>query len=167
MKQAIIREMISTDLDAVTRIYEDVFNPTYISFSELAEGKAVAPSHPSPEAATIFRKQLIGRLNSSSSGLFVASFEGNIVGFAFASLRNTEAGHIECWLDDIGVSHNHRGQGIGEMLVKQIQDWGNQQGAKYYLLESGVQNEFAHRLFERLGFHPLAIVFCKESNAIL
>lgn len=41
MEQVIIREMISTDLNAVTRIYEEVFNPTYISFSELAEGKAV------------------------------------------------------------------------------------------------------------------------------
>ncbi|MBD2513165.1 GNAT family N-acetyltransferase [Nostoc muscorum FACHB-395] len=163
MEQVIIREMISTDLNAVTRIYEEVFNPTYISFSELAEGKAVGFALPSPEAGTIFRKQLIGRLYTSSSGLFVACSENNIVGFALASLHTTEAGHIECWLDDIGVSHIYRCQGIAKMLAKQVQDWGNQNGAKYYLLESGIQNETAHRLFEQLGFHPLAIVFCKNS----
>lgn len=163
MEQVIVREMISADLDVVTRIYDEVFHPNYISFSELGEGKAVVPGMPSPEAATIFRKQLIARLGSSPSGLFVASCGDNVVGFAIASLRTAEAGHIECWLDDLGVSHNYRRQGIGEMLVKHVQDWGNQEGAKHCLLESGVRNEAAHRLFERLGFHPLAIVFCKIS----
>lgn len=162
MKEITIREMTSADLDDVTRLYVEVFNPSYISFSEISEGKADASGMPSNQASSIFRKQLASHLSNSPCGLFVAIFDGNVVGFAISSLRCAEAGHIECWLDDLGVSHNYRGQGIGEKLVKQVQDWGHQEEAKYYFLESGVRNEGAHHLFERLGFHPLAVVFCKS-----
>jgi ribosomal protein S18 acetylase RimI-like enzyme len=159
-----IRQIISTDLDPVTKVYSESYNSTYISYSELGEGKAIAPGILSEQAVTIFREQLASLLSLSRPGLFVAISENNVVGFALACLRIAEAGHIECWLDDLGVLPNYRGQNIGEKLVRHILEWGTQQGAKYFLLESGVQNEVAHRLFARLGFHPLSMVFWRSAG---
>jgi ribosomal protein S18 acetylase RimI-like enzyme len=159
-----IREMILTDLDSVITIYSQIYNSAYISHTELAEGKAITPNITSEQATIIFREEIAGLLKKSPSGLFVACLEDEIVGFVVASLSTTESGHIECWFDDLGVSYNYRHQGIGEQLVKKVLDWGTQNQAKYFLLESGVNNEGAHRLFKRLGFHNLSMVFWKNAS---
>jgi ribosomal protein S18 acetylase RimI-like enzyme len=156
-----IRKMVAADLDSVTSIYNEVFNPTYISFGELAVGRAVTPNTPSPSATEIFRNEIAEKLQTSHSGLFVAISMDSIVGFAAARLLATPAGHLECWVDDLGVSLSFRRQGIGEQLVSFVLKWGIDRKAKYFLLESGKKNEIAHRLFERLGFKPASIVFYK------
>lgn len=160
MQQAIIVKKMSTaDIEPVTSIYAEVLHPSYISFSELAEGKAEGLGKLSDRAIDIFREQLVALLDSDSHGFFVATVGDNIVGFVLASLHQTEAGHIECWVDDIGVRHKWQKNGIGKALVEQALDWGRQSRAKYFLLESGLKNESAHRLFEHLGFQPLSVVF--------
>jgi ribosomal protein S18 acetylase RimI-like enzyme len=154
-----IRAMTSADIDVVTAIYAEVLDPSYISFSELNEGKAESFGKLADRAAAIFREQLVSLLPSSQHGFFVATADDAIVGFALASLHRAEAGHIECWLDDIGVSHRWQRRGIAQALVGQVFEWGAKGNAQYFLLESGVENESAHRLFERLGFQPLSTVF--------
>jgi ribosomal protein S18 acetylase RimI-like enzyme len=154
-----IRAMTSADIDVVATIYAEVLDPSYISFSELSEGKAETFGQLSDRAAAIFREQLVSLLPSPQHGFFVATVDEAMIGFALASLHRAEAGHIECWLDDIGVSHMWQRRGIAQALVGQVFDWGTRRNAKYFLLESGVENESAHRLFERLGFQPLSTVF--------
>jgi ribosomal protein S18 acetylase RimI-like enzyme len=167
MEQIImIRMMVAADVDVVTSIYAEVLDPSYISFSELAEGKAEAFGQLSEQAALIFRAQLISLLSSPHHGFFVATLADDIVGFALASLHRAGAGHIECWLDDIGVSHKSQRRGIAQALVERVFDWGTKGNAKYFLLESGVENEAAHCLFERLGFRPLSTVFWRAGGGI-
>lgn len=158
-----IREMTASDIDAVTELYENVLTPTYISFGELNEGKAECLGRLSPRAVTIFREQLVSLTSSPVHGFFVAVSEDRIIGFALASLQHAEAGHIVCWLDDIGVGKPWQNRGIGQALVEKVYDWGAERNAKYYLLESGIANESAHRLFEQLGFKPLAAVFYRPA----
>jgi GNAT superfamily N-acetyltransferase len=161
MEQSIkIRKMKLTDLESVARVYNEVFDSTYISFGELSAGLAVAPGMQSEQAAILFKEELAELLHKSSSGLFVAIDKDIVVGFAIASLRAAEAGHLECWLDDLGVSQNHRGRKIGRNLIENVLNWGNQEGVKYFLLESGLHNK-AHRLFVSMGFQPLSVVFCQ------
>lgn len=163
MKQAIaVKKMSAAEIEPVTSIYTEILHPSYISFSELAEGKAEGLGKLSGRATDIFREQLVALLDSDSHGFFVATVTDNIVGFALASLHQTEAGHIECWLDDIGVRHKWQKNGIGKALVEQVLDWGRQRNARYFLLESGLKNESAHHLFEHLGFQPLSIVFWRD-----
>src|SRR5690349_10051766 len=114
MEQTIrIKKMSATEIEAVTNIYAEILHPSYISFSELAEGKAEGFGKLSEDAADIFRKQLVELVDSDTHSFFVATADDDIVGFVLASLHHTEAGHIECWLDDIGVRHAWRGNGIG------------------------------------------------------
>jgi GNAT superfamily N-acetyltransferase len=158
--------MISADIDAVTSVYAEVLDPSYISFSELGEGKAKDSSTLSPHAPSIFREQLAHLLHSSQHGFFVATVNNELVGFALASLHKAEAGHMECWLDDLGIRRNWRGQGIAKTLVSQVFNWGAEERVSYYLLESGVRNESAHHLFETLGFQPLSTVFWRRGGTM-
>lgn len=157
-----INKMSAAEIEAVTKIYAEILHPDYISFSELAEGKAEGVGRLSNQAANIFQEQLVALLDSQRHGFFVATVDNNIVGFALASLHQTEAGHIECWLDDIGVMLVWQKNGIGKALVEHVLEWGKEGNAKYILLESGLENEQAHHLFEHLGFRPLSIVFWHE-----
>ena len=157
--------MLNADIDAVTSVYAEVLDPSYISFSELAEGKAEDFSKLSSRAPDIFRQQLAHLFDSADHGFFVATVnDDEVIGFALASLQKTEAGHMECWLDDIGVRPNWRGHGIAKALVAQVFKWGAEGQASYFLLESGVRNESAHNLFEELGFHPLSTVFWRHGG---
>lgn len=127
---------------------------------------AITPGIPSEQAATQLQNSLISQIDDEKFGFFVASVGDDIVGFALASLHSTQANHTECWLDDLGVSLNYRRQGIAQKLVKHILDWGTEKGAKYFLLESGINNKAAHHLFqsEEMGFQPLAVVFWRSAD---
>lgn len=166
MEQTItIRRLEAADVDVVTDIYAEVLEPSYISFSELGEGKAAGPGRLDDRAAAIFRSQLLSLLSSAQHGFFVACLDEEIAGFVLASLHEAEAGHTECWLDDIGVRQNQQRRGLARALAEQVFDWGAGGGANYFLLESGVRNEGAHRLFHSLGFEPLATVFWRDGRS--
>lgn len=151
--------MSSADVDPVVRVYTEVFDASYVSFGELDAGRAEAPGKLSDQAAELFRQELIDLLGTSPTGLFVASLGAEIVGFAVATLNQTKVGHTKCWLDDLGALPIYRRRGVAKALVTQALNWGTQKGAKYFLLESGVHNDAARKLFEHLGFHPLTTVF--------
>ena len=154
----VIRRMTVSDIEDVTRIYREVLDETYISFSELNEGKATEPDKLTARAPVIFREQLVSNISGENSGSFVALMGDNIVGFVLASLHQAEAEHTECWIDDLGVRHAWRRHGVGTILTRRALNWGTNEGAKYFLAESGGQNQSAHALLERLGFKPLSVV---------
>jgi GNAT superfamily N-acetyltransferase len=158
--------MAASDIIAVAGIYAEILDVTYISFSELKEGKATAPGRLTDRAPEIFRRQLDSHISSARHGFYVALVDDEAVGFVLASLHQADAGHTECWIDDLGVRPAWRRRGIATALVERACRWGAAEGAKYFLLESGVQNESAHRVCRRLGFEPLSVVLwragCRE-----
>jgi ribosomal protein S18 acetylase RimI-like enzyme len=151
--------MAKDDINAVVDIYTQAFNISYVSFGELAAGLADSPSQISVQSSKLFEQELNDLLEDTEAGLFVATLKLEVIGFAVATLHKTQAGHLECWLDDLGTSTKYRRCGAAKALVKHILSWGTEQGAKYFLLESGIHNETAHKLFEYLNFKPIATVF--------
>jgi GNAT superfamily N-acetyltransferase len=167
MKQVLVREMKSKDIDAVINIYTEVFDEAYVGFGELSLGMGIAPGIPSEAAPSLFREELHSLLcNPSSNGLFVAIHEVEVIGFAVAALHSNDNGAgLECWLNDIGVSQSCQGFGVGKKLVDKVFTWAFQEkGASYCLLESGIKNETAHKFFEHMEFQPISVVFWKGSN---
>lgn len=157
-----IRNMTKDDINAVVDIYTQAFDISYISFGELAAGLAESPGQISVKSSDLFQQELGELLATSENGLFIGMVNSEVVGFAIATLHETRAGHLECWLDDLGTSTKYRRCGVAKALVKEVLNWGTEQGAKYFLLESGVNNKAAHKLFEDIGFQPLATVFWHE-----
>jgi ribosomal protein S18 acetylase RimI-like enzyme len=164
MEQIVIRNMQYEDVNAVVDVYAEIFDGTYVGFGEISVGMGKAPGVSCEQAPDIFRDELHDLLrNTTSNGLFVASSGSKVIGFAVVVLQPKDIG-LECWLNDLGVSLNWQKQGVGQKLMEKVFDWAFQEkGAKYCLLESGVKNKAAHKLFERMGFQPLSTVFWKGS----
>ncbi|MBD2665337.1 hypothetical protein B6N60_02849 [Richelia sinica FACHB-800] len=162
MEQIVIRNMQHEDVNAVVNVYAEVFDGTYVGFGELSAGMGKAPGVPCNQAPDIFRDELHDLLrDTTSNGLFVASVGDQVIGFAVVVLHDKDVG-LECWLNDLGVSLKWQKHGIGQKLIEKVFDWALQEkGANYCLLESGVKNKTAHKLFERMGFQPLSTVFWK------
>lgn len=159
-----VRRLDAGDIESVTEVFRETFAPAYISFSELAEGKALSPTEVSGEAHAIFQGQLRLLVDDPHCGYFVAVDGARIVGFALASLRRTEAGHFECWLDDICVAPSAQRRGAARALWERVQAWASDRDVDAFLLESGIRNERAHHFFEGLGFEPVATVFWRPGD---
>lgn len=73
--------------------------------------------------------------------------EGRVVGY-ICSMQLLEAGHIF----NVAVIRDSRGQGIGEILVKNVLRECRERGADYVSLEVRPSNKSAISLYLRLGF---------------
>ena len=62
-------------------------------------------------------------------------------------------------IQNIGVVKSYRGQGLGSLIVRRSLAGFQSAGAKVVSLEVTTQNESAIRLYERLGFKTMKIVY--------
>lgn len=62
-------------------------------------------------------------------------------------------------IQNIGVSRNHRGRGLGSLIINQCLQGFQQVGIRYVTLEVTAHNTGAIRLYERIGFRIQRIVF--------
>lgn len=159
-----IRTLAAGDIPQVAQLYRLIMHGAYMGFGELSAGYSDGPGVPAERAYTKFEQSLTHKLTSESASVFLAVDGEQIVGFASAIVQETPADHIECWLEDVGVHPERRGDGIGEMLVKQVFAWGASKGTKYFLLEVGFENRGAMKLYEKLGYRPLSTVYVREAD---
>ena len=69
------------------------------------------------------------------------------VGLCMLGVRGTSG-----WIGGVGVVAGRRGEGIGEQLMRAIEDRARSRGIEQLWLEVLVQNEPAIRLYEKLGY---------------
>jgi len=67
-------------------------------------------------------------------------------------------GHVE----DVVVSEQYRGQGLGKRLMEEIEVRANAHGCSCLRLTSNPSRIAARRLYESLGFEPVSEGFRKE-----
>jgi GNAT superfamily N-acetyltransferase len=101
----------------------------------------------------------------------LAEVEGVAVGLAHAVLRppHEPAGsalmpaHLQprAVLEDIVVAETLRNRGIGEQLVRYVEDWARAHGAKAIMLNSDPEGP-VRRFYERLGYGISAALYDKE-----
>ncbi|MFZ0890966.1 MAG: GNAT family N-acetyltransferase [Thermoplasmata archaeon] len=89
-------------------------------------------------------------VTSTDCTLYVALFEGRIVGFVtvYMDLDSVRFGR-RAWIEDLAVHPDFRSRGIGKQLLDEAKRWGKSHGADYIELESGEGRVDAHRFYER------------------
>lgn len=65
-------------------------------------------------------------------------------------------------IEDLAVEPAMRSHGVGAGLIDFVETAGMQRGMQWAFLESGLQNEGAHRFFEKHDFHVMSKVFSKK-----
>lgn len=81
------------------------------------------------------------------AGSLVTTVAGADAGLCMLGVRGEDA-----WIGGVGVVAAHRGQGIGEQLMRAVQEQARTRGVKRLWLEVLTQNEPALRLYEKLGY---------------
>lgn len=158
---AVVRPAVAEDADGIAR-----------AFLESAQHHASLDSelYLVPEAETIAARYREGTQHPPDSGeniTLVAELGGEIVGFIDARLlQPLDAMHREityCQVSEIAVRRQHRNQGIGEQLLRVVEDWGRQQGAEFALLEYHTANTRAGAFYQqRMGYRVASITTVKR-----
>lgn len=119
--------------------------PLYSGYREFYEADS------DPERETAFLKQ---RMENNESVIYLAENEsGDGMGFfqlypIFSSVMMQRV-----WLlNDLFVAKEHRNKGVAKALLKQAVEHGKNTGARSLLLETGVENFTAQKLYEKLGW---------------
>ena len=113
-----------------------------------------ASAWPEPLRTQLLGMQYAGRRHVGNSAGFIV--EANGVSAGWAALASTDS---EVRLVEIMVLAELRGQGIGAVVIRQIQASARESG-KPVRLNVNVTNAGAIRLYERLGFRQI------ESNQV-
>ena len=85
--------------------------------------------------------------------IFVAEDDGVLVGMVTCQLViSTAAGGYSVLLEDMYVLEAYRQKRVGTALIRQIQNWGTEQGAMRIQLVADERNTTARVFYKRLGF---------------
>ena len=90
----------------------------------------------------------------------VAFFQQQVVGFGSLSVKNNlwQQGYL-AQVDELVVDSQHRGRGIGTLLLGRLADLARQRGCRRLELDSSFHREAAHRFYEKLGLRKRAYLF--------
>lgn len=91
--------------------------------------------------------------NPALGSLFVLRVGGQVAGMANAliTVSTAEGGRV-LLLEDVIVSSEHRGGGLGRRLVEHVLDWAREQGMTRVTLLADQDNRAALEFYRRLGF---------------
>ena len=155
---------------AILALFMGQLSPHYISHGELQSPRAIAPGQWSPDLARSLACDIEACLAAppqAASYRIATAHQGDmLVGVAFVSLDEAQRAPTPfATLDDLVISPAVRGQGLGEALFGWVCAQLQAQGVQRLFLESGIDNQRAHRLFERLGCQPVSVTMIKELGA--
>ena len=96
--------------------------------------------------------------------LFVLRVDGKLAGMANALITvSTAQGTRVLLLEDVIVSRNYRGAGLGRRLAEHVCEWARAQGMTRVTLLADEANAPALAFYERLGFQESAMVVRRRS----
>lgn len=107
----------------------------------------------SPDAALDFLKFLEDQL--AELGLFVAEVDGRRVGFILGEIAHRPpcfAERVYGMIDDLAVTADWRGQGVGQELLKRMLAWFQEKGIHRIETRVLMSNPLASKFWEQAGF---------------
>ena len=131
-------------------------------YHELDPGRFIAAT---PRTERGYGSWLASQLDEADVVLLVAERADEVVGYAYAGVEGTDymaprgpAGVIH----DLVVAPEHRGRGIGRLLLDGAVDALGIRGAPRAVLSTAARNATAQRLFQRAGFRPTMLEMTRE-----
>jgi ribosomal protein S18 acetylase RimI-like enzyme len=103
------------------------------------------------------RDFLVQRMQRPESTILVALEDADIVGVLEVVMKAPQSrdGHVArrvALIDNVVVRADHRGRGLGSMLIARAESWAIEQGATAIELNVWATNTSAKRLYESLGY---------------
>ncbi len=137
---------------------EIIADPAYISHGEVQSGLSPDGRHWHDNLPARMREDLLDI--GPDRDVIYARQDGQIAGAAIILWVETPRTRFAV-IEDMAVARPLRSTGLGGTLLDTIEDAARARGMKWLFLESGLQNEGAHKFFERGGFKIISKVFSK------
>jgi GNAT superfamily N-acetyltransferase len=99
-----------------------------------------------------------------SAAAFVATNRyAEVVGVATAHIfPSIHDSHPVAWLTTLVVLDDARGAGIGSALVRHVELWAAEKGAKRLSVTSGIQRQGTHEFYEKRDYQRTGLRFTKR-----
>ena len=91
-------------------------------------------------------------LESKDHTAFVAEYENMIVGWIGASQAVMIEVMQHCEINGLVVDQDHRGMGIGKLLIDKVKQWAREKNNNKIGLRCNVKRTEAHLFYEHVGF---------------
>jgi len=120
---------------------------------------------PRPRTPADYASFMGRQLESPDSVVFVADDGGDAIGYAFATIEGFDYMALRGpagVLQDVIVDPEHRGRGVGRLLVDAALAYLRSRGAPRVVLSTAARNGPAQRLFASVGFRPTMIEMTRE-----
>ncbi|MBP1999614.1 putative N-acetyltransferase YhbS [Paenibacillus shirakamiensis] len=107
-----------------------------------------------PTTVSVMKERLTSLENHPHYRSFVAELDGKVVGTI--SLRQFQTNDMErpvTRITSLIVDEDHRGKGIGKLLMAEVEAWGKRKGSEELFLSTGDDHRLeAKPFYEHLGF---------------
>ncbi len=115
-----------------------------------------------PNARKYGPSQLLDMLKNPDTPIFVAVQGDTLLGYGFCKVSKFDrhpvtTDHTNLFIDDLCVDENHRGEGVGTMLYRQICRYAQMRKCHNVTLNVWADNEKALKFYEKLGLKPQKI----------
>jgi GNAT superfamily N-acetyltransferase len=154
-----IREGKQENIEQYLSIFRECRHDAYISHGEVLCGRATNDFKWADDILVQMKQEFVSDLHSSDYIVFEILRDDEIIGFAILELCKKEKAAV---LDDIMITKNAQGQGIGAETLRLIEAYLRSKNFGILLLESGIQNQKAHDFFEKNGFTQVSVEFAKQ-----
>lgn len=105
-----------------------------------------------PDLTSKYTEQEVAdRLAKTDNGVFVAEFDGEVVGYVFCNVIKEGNGNT-LYIDDLCVDPNARRMGIGRMLIDKTKEYASEKNCDFLMLNVWEFNENAVKFYEEYGF---------------
>jgi ribosomal protein S18 acetylase RimI-like enzyme len=154
----IIRRATPADLPRIGRLGALLVAEHY----DFDPQRFLAASHRTPaDYASFISRQL----EDSDKAVLVADENGDVIGYAYAAVEGYDYMALRGpagVLHDLIVDPEHRGRGVGKLLLDAALEFFKSRGVPRVVLSTAEHNEGAQRLFARMGFRRTMIEMTRE-----
>jgi len=118
--------------------------------------------YPSTEEETT--RRLLQVNGQSGHAVYVAEADGRLVGWVHVFVNHSLLADTPAEVAGLVVDENHRGRGVGRVLMQQAERWAQERGCRSVRLRSNVLRSRAHLFYEKLGYRVIKSqkAFCKD-----
>jgi ribosomal protein S18 acetylase RimI-like enzyme len=105
------------------------------------------------------------QLEDPDKSVLVADNDGDVIGYAYAAIEGYDYMALRGpagLLHDVIVDPEHRGRGVGRLLLEAALAFFRSRGVPRVVLSTAERNEAAQRLFASMGFRPTMIEMTRE-----
>jgi ribosomal protein S18 acetylase RimI-like enzyme len=158
MSGPIVRRATSADLPRIGRLGALLVDEHH----DFDSRRFLAASNRTPAGYASFMGT---QLEDPDVAVLVADQSGNVIGYAYAAVEGYDYMALRGpagVLHDVIVDPEHRGRGVGRLLLDASLAYLKSRGAPRVVLSTAVRNEPAQRLFASMGFRRTMIEMTRE-----